>query len=147
MSLLLKIWAPPHISTAPGLWPGQPALTPAGPAYRPVDRLIDRQVRYHAQFDRPVRRLAQSFAKLRLNTCIYAITFGLLISDDMYTYPTIILTLFALLQEILMRTHVVLLPREAGKKGLQGAVQALVCPLEQLREVVQGVQLGVEASQ
>jgi hypothetical protein len=147
MSLWSKIWATPHISTAPGLWPGQPALTPAGPAFRPVDRLIGRPVRSHARFDRLVRWLAQFFAQLRRNTCIYATIFGLLISDDMYTYPTAILALFALSQEILMRTHMVLLPREAGKKGLQGVVQALACLPEQPRAVVQVVQLGGEASQ
>jgi hypothetical protein len=65
----------------------------------------------------------------------------------MYIYPTAIFTLFALSQEILMRTHVVLLPREAGKKGLQGAVQAISCLPEQLRAVFQVVQLGVETSQ
>ncbi|KAK1686198.1 hypothetical protein QYE76_047046 [Lolium multiflorum] len=41
------------------------------------------------------------------------------------------------IKEILVMAHVVLFPREAGMRGLLGAVQALVCLAEQLRAVVQ----------
>jgi hypothetical protein len=65
----------------------------------------------------------------------------------MYTYPTAILALFAHSQVIQVMTPVVLFPREGGMRGLQGVEQALVCLAEQLRAVVQVVQLEVEARQ
>jgi hypothetical protein len=65
----------------------------------------------------------------------------------MYTYPTAILALFAHSQVIQVMNPVVLFPREGGMRGLQGVAQALVCLADQLREVVQVVQLEVKARQ
>jgi hypothetical protein len=72
-------------------------------------------------------------------------SFVLLISDDMYTYHTAIPALFTHSQVIQVMMPAVLFPREAGIRGLQDVVLALACLLEQLRALVQVVQLGFEA--
>ncbi|KAK1572907.1 hypothetical protein QYE76_027174 [Lolium multiflorum] len=60
-----------------------------------------------------------------------------LFSDDMYTYPTAILALFADSQVVRVVMTVVLLPREEGMRGLRGAALALAYPAKQLRAVFQ----------
>ena len=70
-----------------------------------------------------------------------------LFPDDMYTYSTAIFALFAHSQVIQVMRPVVLFPREGGMRGLQDVAQALECLAEQLRAVVQVVQLQDEPRQ
>ncbi|KAK1684780.1 hypothetical protein QYE76_045628 [Lolium multiflorum] len=69
-----------------------------------------------------------------------------LFPNDMYTYATAILALFADSQVIRVVMTVALLPREEGLRGLQDAVLAVACLLEHLRLLVQAAQLGEEAT-